>query len=43
MSAMGLDIRIPIGSLFVIPGALLAGYATRRSISALLGVDINPW
>jgi multisubunit Na+/H+ antiporter MnhG subunit len=43
---MGLDIRIPIGSLFVILGALLAGYGLvsdpaiyRRS----LGIDINLW
>lgn len=43
---MGLDIRIPIGALFVILGALLAGYGLlsnpaiyRRS----LGIDINLW
>lgn len=43
---MGLDIRIPSGSLFVILGALLAGYGLvsdpaiyRRS----LGIDINLW
>lgn len=43
---MGLDIRIPIGSLFVVLGALLAGYGLvsnpaiyRRS----LGLDINLW
>ncbi|HEY6515941.1 MAG TPA: hypothetical protein VIY50_07335 [Steroidobacteraceae bacterium] len=43
---MGLDIRIPIGSLFVVLGALLAGYGFlsnpaiyRRS----LGIDINLW
>ena len=43
---MGLDIRIPIGSLFVLLGALLTGYGLlsnpaiyRRS----LGIDINLW
>ncbi len=43
---MGLDIRIPLGSLFVVLGVLLAGYGLlsgpaiyRRS----LGVDINLW
>ncbi|HEY1889160.1 MAG TPA: hypothetical protein VGG63_02045 [Steroidobacteraceae bacterium] len=43
---MGLDIRIPIGSLFVVLGALLAAYGLvsdpeiyRRS----LGLDINLW
>jgi multisubunit Na+/H+ antiporter MnhG subunit len=43
---MGLDIRIPIGSLFVLLGALLAGYGLlsnpaiyRRS----LGIDVNLW
>jgi multisubunit Na+/H+ antiporter MnhG subunit len=43
---MGLDIRIPIGSLFTILGALLGGYGLlsnpaiyRRS----LGIDINLW
>lgn len=43
---MGLDIRIPIGSLFTVLGALLGGYGLlsnpaiyRRS----LGIDINLW
>lgn len=43
---MGLDIRIPIGSLFTVLGALLTGYGLlsnpaiyRRS----LGIDINLW
>lgn len=43
---MGLDIRIPIGSLFLLLGALLTGYGLfsnpaiyRRS----LGIDINLW
>lgn len=43
---MDLDIRIPIGSLFVLIGALLTGYGLlsdpgiyRRS----LGIDINLW
>jgi multisubunit Na+/H+ antiporter MnhG subunit len=43
---MGLDIRIPIGSLFVLLGALLSGYGLlsnpaiyRRS----LGIDVNLW
>jgi protein-S-isoprenylcysteine O-methyltransferase Ste14 len=43
---MGLDIRIPIGSLFVLLGGLLAGYGYlsnpaiyRRS----LGIDVNLW
>jgi len=46
VTLLGLDIRIPIGSLFVILGALLAGYGLlgnpalyRRS----LGIDINLW
>jgi len=43
---MALDIRIPIGSLFVLLGGLLAGYGIlsnpaiyRRS----LGIDVNLW
>ena len=43
---MGLDIRIPIGSLFTVLGVLLTGYGLlsnpaiyRRS----LGIDINLW
>ena len=43
---MGLDIRIPIGSLFVILGALLAGYgllSNRAIYQRSLGVDINLW
>lgn len=43
---MGLDIRIPIGSLFVILGALLAGYGlvSKPAIyQRSLGIDINLW
>ena len=43
---MGLDIRIPIGSLFVILGALLAGYGWLSNPAIYhrsLGVDINLW
>ena len=43
---MGLDIRIPIGSLFVILGALLAGYGLLSSPAIYqrsLGIDINLW
>ncbi|HWG30046.1 MAG TPA: hypothetical protein VN676_05810 [Steroidobacteraceae bacterium] len=43
---MGLDIRIPIGSLFVLIGALLAGYGLLSNPAVYqrsLGVDINLW
>lgn len=43
---MGLDIRIPLGSLFVILGALLAGYGLLSSPAIYqrsLGIDINLW
>lgn len=43
---MGLDIRIPIGSLFVILGALLMGYGLVSNPAIYqrsLGVDINLW
>lgn len=43
---MGLDIRIPIGSLFVILGVLLAGYGLLSNPAIYqrsLGVDINLW
>ena len=43
---MGLDIRIPIGSLFVILGALLAGYGLLGNPAIYqrsLGFDINLW
>lgn len=43
---MGLDIRIPIGSLFVILGVLLAGYGLLSNPAIYqrsLGVDINFW
>jgi len=43
---MGLDIRIPIGSLFVILGALLAGYglvSNQAIYQRSLGIDINLW
>ena len=43
---MGLDIRIPIGSLFVILGALLAGYGLISNPAIYqrsLGVDVNLW
>jgi protein-S-isoprenylcysteine O-methyltransferase Ste14 len=43
---MGLDIRIPIGSLFAILGVLLAGYgllANPMIYQRSLGIDINFW
>ena len=43
---MGLDIRIPIGSLFVLLGALLAGYGLFSNPAIYqrsLGIDINLW
>ena len=43
---MGLDIRIPIGSRFVILGALLAGYGLLSSPAIYqrsLGIDVNLW
>jgi hypothetical protein len=43
---MGLDIRIPIGSLFVILGALLAGYGVFSSPALYqrsLGINVNLW
>ncbi|MGH8199437.1 MAG: hypothetical protein ACREVO_03615 [Steroidobacteraceae bacterium] len=43
---MGLDIRIPIGSLFVVLGALLAGYGLISNPTIYqrsLGLDINLW
>ncbi|HEY2036463.1 MAG TPA: hypothetical protein VGG96_05585 [Steroidobacteraceae bacterium] len=43
---MGLDIRIPIGSLFVLLGGLLAGYGLLSSPAIYqrsLGIDINLW
>ena len=43
---MGLDIRSPIGSLFVLLGALLAGYGLFSSPAIYrrsLGIDINLW
>jgi protein-S-isoprenylcysteine O-methyltransferase Ste14 len=43
---MGLDIRIPLGSLFAILGLLLAGYGLLSNPAIYqrsLGVDINLW
>ncbi|MBW4052594.1 MAG: hypothetical protein HIU85_14250 [Proteobacteria bacterium] len=43
---MGLDIRIPIGSLFTVLGALLAGYGLFSNPAIYqrsLGIDINLW
>lgn len=43
---MGLDIRIPIGSLFVILGALLAGYGALSNPAIYqrsLGINVNLW
>lgn len=43
---MGLDIRIPIGSLFVLLGALLAGYGLLSNPAIYdrsLGIDVNLW
>jgi multisubunit Na+/H+ antiporter MnhG subunit len=43
---MGLDIRIPLGSLFVILGVLLAGYGLLSGPAIYqrsLGLDINLW
>jgi len=41
-----LDIRIPLGSLFVILGALLAGYgllSNHAIYQRSLGIDVNLW
>ncbi len=46
LSIMGLDIRIPIGSLFVVLGGLLAGYGLFSNPAIYqrsLGIDINLW
>jgi len=46
VSAMGLDIRIPIGSLFVILGALLGGYGLLSNpmiYQRSLGINVNLW
>jgi len=43
---MGLDIRIPLGSLFLILGALLAGYGALSDPAIYqrsLGLDVNLW
>ena len=43
---MGLDIRIPIGSLFALLGMLLAGYGLCSNPAIYgrsLGLDINLW
>ncbi len=43
---MGLDIRIPIGSFFVLLGGLLAGYGLVSDPAIYqrsLGLDINLW
>lgn len=43
---MGLDIRIPLGSLFVILGSLLTGYGllTNPAIyQRSLGINVNLW
>jgi hypothetical protein len=41
---MGLDIRIPIGSMFAVLGALLAGYGLlgdKSIYSRSLGINLN--
>lgn len=46
MRPMALDIRVPIGSLFVLVGALLAGYglfSNPEVYQRSLGIDINLW
>lgn len=46
MSAMKLDIRLPIGSFFVLLGALLAGYGLLGNPAIYqrsLGLDVNLW
>ena len=43
---MGLDIRIPIGGLFVVLGSLLAGYGLFSNPAIYqrsLGIDVNLW
>lgn len=43
---MGLDIRIPLGSLFVILGILLGGYGLLSNPAIYqrsLGVNVNLW
>ena len=46
MTLVGLDIRIPLGSLFVVLGALLAGYgllSNQAIYQRSLGIDVNLW
>lgn len=43
---MGLDIRIPIGSLFIILGVLLGGYGLFSNPTIYqrsLGINVNLW
>jgi protein-S-isoprenylcysteine O-methyltransferase Ste14 len=43
---MGLDIRIPIGSLFVLLGTLLGGYGIFSNPAIYrksLGINVNLW
>ncbi len=44
----GLDVRLPIGGLFTVVGALLAGYGLRTSAEPAvyarsLGINMNLW
>lgn len=46
--AGGLDVRIPIGGLFTVVGALLAGYGARTAGDATvyarsLSINVNLW
>ena len=46
--ARGLDVRIPIGGLFTVVGALLAGYGARTAGDATLyapslSINVNLW
>jgi hypothetical protein len=43
---MGLDIRIPVGLMFLIIGGILAGYglfSDRAIYHVSLGVNVNAW
>ena len=43
---MGFDIRVPLGVMFALIGALLAGYGVMSDPAMnqrSLGININPW
>jgi hypothetical protein len=46
VTVMGLDIRIPLGSLFIILGVLLGGYGLFSNPAIYqrsLGINVNLW